>query len=212
MTTRRNLRSVGTHDGTFHADEVTACALLMVFDLVDFDQIYRTRDQQVLDACEYVCDVGGIYDSHDKRFDHHQSDYQGPLSSAGMVLEYLMESGVLSSKEHHHMQDFLIGGVDAHDNGQMPQFPGVCTFSHVVGNFMPIRHGADAETLLAAFHEALQFVLGHLSRLRERYAYMQTCAKVVAERMAESQECMVFDLVVTHGREAGFREIELFFG
>ncbi len=28
-------RSVGTHDGTFHADEVTACAFLLLFDLVD---------------------------------------------------------------------------------------------------------------------------------------------------------------------------------
>jgi uncharacterized UPF0160 family protein len=36
-------RSVGTHDGTFHADEVTACALLLLFDLVDGNKIVRTR-------------------------------------------------------------------------------------------------------------------------------------------------------------------------
>ena len=28
-------RSFGTHDGSFHADEVTACALLLLFDLID---------------------------------------------------------------------------------------------------------------------------------------------------------------------------------
>ena len=32
-------RSCGTHDGTFHADEVTACALLILFDLVDEDKV-----------------------------------------------------------------------------------------------------------------------------------------------------------------------------
>nr|NGX27459.1 hypothetical protein [Chlamydiota bacterium] len=37
-------RSLGTHDGSFHADEVSACALLLVFDLIDRDKIFRTRD------------------------------------------------------------------------------------------------------------------------------------------------------------------------
>lgn len=93
------LRSVGVHDGSFHADEVTACALLLVFDLVDRDKIFRTRDYRALDTCEYVCDVGGIYDPQMKRFDHHQSSYHGVLSSAGMVLLYLRDQGILSSEE-----------------------------------------------------------------------------------------------------------------
>ncbi len=52
-------RSVGIHDGTFHADEVTACALLILFDLVDIKHIVRTRDPELLANCEYVCDVWG---------------------------------------------------------------------------------------------------------------------------------------------------------
>jgi Uncharacterized conserved protein related to MYG1 family len=83
-------RSVGTHDGAFHADEVTACALLVVFDLVDEDKIVRTRDPSKLAECEYVCDVGGEYDPSRKLFDHHQADYVGRLSSAGMILHYLL--------------------------------------------------------------------------------------------------------------------------
>ena len=42
-------RSVGTHDGTFHADEVTACALLLLFDLVDGNKIIRTRQLGTLE-------------------------------------------------------------------------------------------------------------------------------------------------------------------
>lgn len=56
---QKKLRSCGVHDGTFHADEITACALLMLFDLIDEDKIIRTRDLDVLSTCEYVCDVGG---------------------------------------------------------------------------------------------------------------------------------------------------------
>lgn len=55
-------RSFGTHDGSFHADEVTACSLLLLFDLIDREKIKRTRDPEELARCDYVCDVGGIYD------------------------------------------------------------------------------------------------------------------------------------------------------
>ena len=60
-------RSLGTHSGTFHADEVTACALLLVYDLIDRDKIIRTRDITKLSTCEFVCDVGGEYDPLKKR-------------------------------------------------------------------------------------------------------------------------------------------------
>jgi len=186
-------KSFGTHDGTFHADEVTACALLLLFGLVERSQIHRTRDQELLDRCEYVCDVGGIYDPTRKLFDHHQSDYQGPLSSAGMILDHLRQQGILTDKEQAFFNDSLILGVDAHDNGQMPQHRGVCTFSHVIANFTPIKHGADDAMLMAAFSEALDFVVGHINRVWERYKYIQECGDIVEKAMAEGGECLYFD-------------------
>ncbi len=56
-------RSCGVHNGEFHADEVTACALLIHFDLIDTDKIIRTRDLEHLKSCDFVCDVGGEYDA-----------------------------------------------------------------------------------------------------------------------------------------------------
>ena len=51
--------TVGTHSGTFHADDVLAFALLRVF--VDADAVpVRTRDKDKLDACDVVIDVGGV--------------------------------------------------------------------------------------------------------------------------------------------------------
>ena len=99
VNVKKNPRSFGTHDGSFHADEVTACALLILFDLIDEDKIVRTRHREELSACEYVCDVGGIYDPKNKLFDHHQVDYQGPMSSAGMILLHLLDIGKISPKE-----------------------------------------------------------------------------------------------------------------
>ncbi len=186
-------RSIGIHDGTFHADEVTACALLIVFGLADSDKIVRTRDPELLAVCEYICDVGGIYSPKDKLFDHHQSSYQGDLSSAGMILDYLKENGILSLEEFQVFNNSLVLGVDAHDNGRSPQHTGYCTFSHVIANYNPIDYETEDKKMDAAFHEALQFTCGHLRRLNERHLYNKECRKAVREAMAEHPLCLFFE-------------------
>lgn len=185
--------SFGTHDGTFHADEVCACALLEVFGLIDHEKIIRSRNLNVLACCEYVCDVGGIYDPDKKRFDHHQVDYKGPLSSAGMVLEYLRQQGILKQKEFDFINNSLVRGVDAHDNGKDPQIAGYCTFSQVISNFTPIHYDVDPSIQDAAFIEAETFAAGHISRLLLRFQYNQSCREVVAQAMNDFRDCLVFD-------------------
>lgn len=186
-------RSLGTHDGTFHADEVTACALFLIFGLIDEDKVFRTRDPQVLKQCEYVCDVGGIYDPQLRLFDHHQADYQGSLSSAGMVLLYLKGCGLASDREYRFLNQSLIVGVDAHDNGKAPQLAGYSSFSNIVSNFTPIAYDTNSKEQNAAFFDAVHFVVGHLKRLLERYRYMQSCREAVQQRMKESKDVLVFD-------------------
>jgi uncharacterized UPF0160 family protein len=190
MTIRR---SFGTHDGSFHADEVTACALLLLFDQIDRDKIFRSRDAEKLKTCEFVCDVGGIYDVETKRFDHHQSEYKGNLSSAGMIWEYLKESVVVDVPTSPYFNDSLILGVDAIDNGR--DFPkvGHCSFSQVVSNFVPPSYDAGARVYEKAFGEALDFVLGHLKRLLARFHYIQSCREEVAKRMAQKGFALIFD-------------------
>ncbi|CDZ80284.1 hypothetical protein BN1013_00792 [Candidatus Rubidus massiliensis] len=186
-------RSVGTHDGTFHADEVTACALLLLFDLVDEDKIFRTRDPKELSKCEYVCDVGGIYDPSQKLFDHHQVEYQGPLSSAGMILLYLKEIKLIPSKEYDLLNKHMMIGVDAHDNGKDIVPPGVCTYSNIISSFTPVSHEATSEEQDANFHQALQFAKEHLNRLLERHRYIQSCKMIVANVMENKDDCLFFD-------------------
>ena len=87
-----NVIRIGTHNGSFHCDEVLACSLLKILpryqnaeiirfvdsEFVDRISIIffllskRTRDPKVLAECDTVVDVGGVFDASQRRFDHHQ--------------------------------------------------------------------------------------------------------------------------------------------
>jgi uncharacterized UPF0160 family protein len=186
-------RSCAVHDGLFHADEVTACGLLLLFDLIDRDKIVRTRDEAIHAQCEYVCDVGYVYDPKKKRFDHHQASYTGDLSSAGMVLLHLKDIGKITQADHDYFRKALIAGVDLDDIGRIQEPLGFCSFSSVVANFTPIGAESTPQELDAAFQKALDFVFGHLKRLWERYQYIQSCREEVRQAMEKGGEVLIFN-------------------
>lgn len=62
---------IATHDGSFHADETVACAILSY--LYDHCEVIRTRDPKLLETADLIIDVSGIND--DKHFDHHSNDF-----------------------------------------------------------------------------------------------------------------------------------------
>jgi uncharacterized UPF0160 family protein len=193
MSSNKIPRSFGTHDGTFHADEVSACALLLHFNLIDRDKIIRTRDLHHLENCEYVCDVGGIYNPSKKLFDHHQVNYQGALSSAGMILIHLKDTGHLTPQEYEFLNHSIILGVDAHDNGRDPQMRGLCTYSNIISNYTPIPYDVPDSVQDAAFMDAVEFAKMHFDRLINRYHFMESCRQHVTEAMANGNVCLMFN-------------------
>ncbi|ESO91565.1 hypothetical protein LOTGIDRAFT_122169 [Lottia gigantea] len=91
-------RQIGTHNGQFHADEALACFMLKQLPEFKNAEIIRTRDYKILEDCDIVVDVGGVYDPVKNRFDHHQRTFNEnfnsldskkssvtKLSSAGLV-------------------------------------------------------------------------------------------------------------------------------
>ena len=110
---------IKTHNGVFHADEVFAIALTKYFlKPVDEDgnvckfKVIRSRDKNI-EAHMFV-DVDGEYNPSELKFDHHQKDYQGNLSSVGMVAKFLEDKyGIKMSKR---LKDF-IKEIDEHDTG-----------------------------------------------------------------------------------------------
>jgi uncharacterized UPF0160 family protein len=189
----QHLKSFGTHNGSFHADEVTACSLLLLTNRIDRDKVQRTRDPAILADCEYVCDVGGIYNPALKRFDHHQADYKGSMSSAGMILLYLRTEKAISTNLYEHLNRSLILGVDAHDNGVARLEPGITSFSQIVSNFLPIEYDVSDAEMDRFFFLAVDFVLGHLTRLLARIEYMQACQETVREKMLPKENALIFD-------------------
>ena len=62
---------IGTHSGTFQADEAMGVFLLRQLPAYRSAKVVRSRDPAVLEGLDLVLDVGGVYSHDDKRYDHH---------------------------------------------------------------------------------------------------------------------------------------------
>src|SRR3989344_1960572 len=114
-----------THNGSFHADDVFACAALSFVlgcEGVPFE-IIRTRDEDIITKADYVFDVGGIYDAEQNRFDHHQPGGAGKrsngieYSSLGLVWNKFGEKLAGSVRAREVIEKRLCAPIDAWDNG-----------------------------------------------------------------------------------------------
>ncbi|KAG6381196.1 GAMM1 protein [Boletus reticuloceps] len=133
---RMDVKTIGTHDGTFHCDEALAVFLLRLTETYRAADVKRSRDPVVLDTCHIVVDVGAVYDESNQRFDHHQRDFQGvfghgfttKLSSAGLIYKHFgkdiiaTQIGVEVDHPNVHvlwlkLYKEFIEGIDAIDNG-----------------------------------------------------------------------------------------------
>lgn len=105
---KAKLPTIGTHNGTFHCDEILACFMLQQLPAYENASIVRSRDEAVLSQCDIVVDVGSVFDVEKQRFDHHQKTFQHTLgslrpeyaekysnvrlSSAGLIFTYFGEA------------------------------------------------------------------------------------------------------------------------
>ena len=62
---------IATHDGSFHADETLACAIISY--VHERCEVIRSRNPVELEKADIVIDVSGIND--DKHFDHHSNNF-----------------------------------------------------------------------------------------------------------------------------------------
>ncbi|KAL4706364.1 hypothetical protein ACJJTC_018463 [Scirpophaga incertulas] len=81
ILTRQFSMKIGTHDGVFHCDEVLACYMLKCLPEFSLAEIVRSRDPKKLSECDIVVDVGADFNHATKRYDHHQREFTGTLSS-----------------------------------------------------------------------------------------------------------------------------------
>lgn len=70
-----NHKTIATHSGSFHADDVFGVGVLM--GVFPSHTLVRTRNDNLIDAADFAVDVGGTWDIERGRFDHHQRGFDG---------------------------------------------------------------------------------------------------------------------------------------
>lgn len=137
--TKSSKKILVTHNGSFHTDDIFACAalsLLLEKEKKQFE-IIRTRDEEIIKNADYVFDVGGVYDEEKNRFDHHQVGGAGrrengiEYASFGLVWKKLGKE-ICGSDEGRDLIDLKIAApIDAFDNGfdlVENKYPGVSPY------------------------------------------------------------------------------------
>lgn len=117
------IKTIGTHNGRFHADDVFSVALLK--SLYPDAQVIRTRDLDVLKTCDLVLDVGAEFDPKRLRFDHHQTGGSGArangirYSAFGLIWnEFGLEYCVGNEEAWKRLDQGFVASFDAYDNAQ----------------------------------------------------------------------------------------------
>jgi uncharacterized UPF0160 family protein len=197
---------VATHNGTFHADDVFAFAILRAASGGRIDLI-RSRDQQDWDAAAVVFDVGGLYDRGTRRYDHHMRDKPlrpngEPYSSAGLIWRDFGEAvignllGGLAAdavaRVVAKVDAGLIRDVDLMDNGAMTPSPGHVSTVIEAFNATFVEDGRDEN---AAFLQAADIAILMLERACARASASVQAQALVAQaaRQAEDPRIIVLD-------------------
>lgn len=82
-------KTIATHSGSFHADDVFGVGVLM--GIFPGYTLVRTRNTALIESADFAVDVGGIWDAASGRFDHHQRDFDGaraPRKGDGLQVIY----------------------------------------------------------------------------------------------------------------------------
>ena len=157
---------IGTHNKIFHADEITAIALLKVFTCHSF-AIHRIDHQSTdFSAYDMVIDIGRKFDGV-KYFDHHQN--KGGKSSAGLIWDYIGQG------EHYPRISKLIHIVDMQDTGV--QKAGDFEYPSLIKAFNSRNLLGEEQEL--QFEKAVEFAVTVLSSMKEAKEEMDDAKEVV---------------------------------
>jgi len=117
-------KTIVTHDGNFHADDVFSIAALK--HIFPSFKLIRTRDLELIAKADIVVDVGGEYDPDTDRFDHHQRGGAGerengiPYSSFGLIWQkYGLEICEGNQDVANAVDSGLVSTIDAIDCGHV---------------------------------------------------------------------------------------------
>ncbi|MCA9351497.1 MYG1 family protein [Patescibacteria group bacterium] len=198
-----------THSGSFHADDIFACATITLYlkRLGKPYRIVRTRDEVLIKKADIVIDVGGIHDPGTNRFDHHQPGGAGerdggiPYAAFGLVWEAygpLLSKG--SEDVFNDIDRRIVQPIDAIDNGisiSEPTDCGVCDYGihGIVGAYQNTwKEAGDDDTQVSSFITLVDFFRDLLDRELQRSEHRLEMIDVIKEVYDNTEDKRILEI------------------
>ncbi len=192
-----NDKTIATHNGNFHADDVFSVAALK--SIFPTHKVLRTRDLAVIAKADIVIDVGGEYDADNDRFDHHQRGGAGarengiPYSSFGLVWQKYGLAICNGNQEVTHAIDSdLVSVIDAIDCGYIEGTSSGVSLSHTISMFNPTWQ--EASDFDDCFDEAVAFASKILARFIAKAVGGISATEIVAKAIDNAKDPRVIVL------------------
>jgi len=183
-------KTIATHNGNFHADDVFSIAALK--SIFPSFKLIRTRDSELIAKADIVLDVGGVYDPDTDRFDHHQRGGAGerengiPYSSFGLIWQkYGLEICQGNQDVANALDAGLVSNIDAIDCGHVEGVVKGITLSQTIGMFNPTWQ--EESHFDICFDEAVAFASRVLARFIAS-ANGGTTAKAIVAKAIDNAE------------------------
>jgi len=174
MINEKNIKTLGTHGGKFHADDVMATAILRL--LLGDIRVTRTRDESILGKLDL------IYDISLGEFDHHQLNKEMrensiPYAACGLIWREFGSRVIQKFNSQFEEDDIssifdyvdknLVQGIDATDNGvDIKSDIKITSISDIIQSFNPTWDSTDSKD--EAFEEATQYATEVIKRIINR--------------------------------------------
>lgn len=174
------MKKLVTHPNGFHADDVTAYAILkeVLTKRGESWSLTRSREPEVIAAGDIVFDVGDVYDASTNRYDHHQRGRAGArdngvvYASCGLVWKHFGKELCSNDWVWESVDRSLIQEIDAVDNGQnyvgelLFKDAGYTSFGIHLANFeSTMFEPSTPGSLVEQFERASEFARGVLTRM-----------------------------------------------
>ena len=186
-----NDKTIVTHNGNFHADDVFSIAALKI--IFPSFTLIRTRDNAIINDADVVIDVGGQYDPQTDRFDHHQRGGAGarengiPFSSFGLVWK---KYGLAICDDNQDVANALDAGlvstIDAIDCGHVEGVATGISLSQTISMFNPTWE--EESNFDAAFEQAVEFAYTLLIRFVASARGGLNAKKIVAQAIKQADD------------------------
>lgn len=192
-----NDKTIVTHNGNFHADDVFSIAALKC--IFPSFKLIRTRDLDLISKADFVIDVGGEYDPEAGRFDHHQRGGAGeredgiPYSSFGLIWKaYGLEICQGNQDVADSVDAGLVSTIDAIDCGHVEGVVQGISLSQTISMFNPTWQ--EEGSFDSCFDEAVDFALRILTRFIAAANGGISAKEIVAKAINDAEDPRVIVL------------------